>query len=135
MSNNAKFKVGDTVVRTKNIEDFYRGSEPSVISETSIGGWIAFDNYEGVGFWNPDYFELYQPVVQPEVKPTEQPKVDRKLRLTEMQKEAIQAGIKALYRQEESLKEQSYDPSLTYHIEICKYQQEVLRSMLREVNR
>lgn len=58
-----------------------------------------------------------------------------KLHITEMQKESIQAGINALYRHEESLKEQSYDTSLAYHIEICKYQQEVLRSMLREVNR
>lgn len=57
-----------------------------------------------------------------------------KLHLTEMQKESIQAGINALYRHEESLKEQSYEPSLAYHTYICKYQQEVLRSMLREVN-
>jgi hypothetical protein len=58
-----------------------------------------------------------------------------KLYLTEMQKEAVVAGISALARQQESLEEQRSDPSLAYHIEICKYQQEVLRSMLREVNR
>jgi len=133
----SKFKAGDTVVRNKMIEYFTYGAEPLVVTGIKSNGDLFFKNDEVNNpslNWIADYFELVH-CVQPEVKPTDQMKVDRKLRLTEMQKEAIQAGINALYRHEESLKKQRYDPSLTYCIEICKYQQEVLRSMLREVNR
>ena len=129
----SKFKIGDTVVRNKMIEYFTYGEEPLVVTGIKSNGDLYFKNDEINNpnlNWIADYFELVR-CVQPEVKQSP----DRKLRLTEMQKEAIQAGINALYRHEESLKEQSYDPSLTYRIDICKYQQEVLRSMLREVNR
>ena len=128
----SKFKIGDIVVRTNNKDgfDYYHKGNCTVTSVLEDGKVIKLDGGQS-GEWYAENFEL----VEPEVKPTEQPKVDHKLRLTEMQKEAIQAGINALYQHQASLKEQSYDPSLTYRIEICKYQQEVLRSMLREVNR
>jgi hypothetical protein len=126
----SKFKIGDTIVRTKYIADFPYGVEPLVV--TKVWSWYGrnlITIMQSNQSWLEEDFELI------ETKQAEQSTPDRKLRLTEMQKEAIQAGINALYRHEESLKEQSYYPSLTYHIEICKYQQEVLRSMLREVNR
>ena len=128
----SKFKIGDTVVRTKYKDGFdcYH-KDKLIVTYVSADGRAIELNGGDTGQWDAENFEL----VEPEVKPIEQTKVDRKLRLTEMQKEAIRAGINALYRHEESLKEQSYDPSLTCHIEICKYQQEVLRSMLHEVNR
>ena len=142
MTNKAKFKVGDRVVRVKYKDgfDYYHKCNCLIVTSVLENGKVIELNGGDTGQWDAENFER----VEPEVKPTEQPgqfsiagkpNIDRKLRLTEMQKEAIQAGINALYRHEEFLKEQSYDPSLTYCIEICKYQQEVLRSMLREVNR
>lgn len=62
-----KFKVGDTVVRVGVVENFYFRNKPVVVTEVSSSG-IAFNEKEVVGFWNPNFFKLYQPE-QPEVKP------------------------------------------------------------------
>ena len=133
MSNRAKFKVGEWVVRVANQSEFAYGVEPLQVVALDKDNDLLFKGDSVIG-WNEDYFDLYKP----EVKSAEQTTVDRKLRLTEMQKEAIQAGINALNTWIAELVDQqnsTYDPSLIYPIEICKYQQEVLRSMLREVNR
>lgn len=60
----SKFKSGDVVVRTKDVDSFFNKGTPTQVSEVCDDVYLLFDE-TGYTTWDADNFEFY---VEPENK-------------------------------------------------------------------